>query len=88
MDPVRFILICLAGWLNNNQQEVIDYLREEVRVLREQAWTQTIAIYGRAAEPVGEKSQEDQIWKAQGNGDDRYSADLVGLASAIDSEEI
>ena len=36
MDPVRFILICLAGWLNKNQQDVIDYLREEVRVLREQ----------------------------------------------------
>ena len=36
MNPVLFIVICLAGWLNRNQQEVIEYLREEVRVLSEQ----------------------------------------------------
>ena len=35
MDPGRFILIFLAGWLNRDQQEVIEYLREEIRVLRE-----------------------------------------------------
>jgi hypothetical protein len=29
MDPGRFILICLAGWLNREQQEVIEYLREK-----------------------------------------------------------
>ena len=32
---MRFLLICLAGWMNRNQQQVIEYLREEVRVLRE-----------------------------------------------------
>jgi len=35
MDAARFILICLAGWMNRNQQDVIEYLREEVRVLKE-----------------------------------------------------
>jgi len=35
MDPVRFILICVAGWMNRTQQDVIEYLREEGRVLRE-----------------------------------------------------
>ncbi len=35
MDPGRFILICLAGWLNREQQAVIEYLREEIRVLKE-----------------------------------------------------
>ena len=35
MDPLRFILICLAGWMNREQQAVIEYLQEEVRVLRE-----------------------------------------------------
>ena len=29
-------LICLAGWINRNQQNVIEYLQEEVQVLREQ----------------------------------------------------
>ena len=36
MDPLRFILICLAGWMNREQQTVIEYLKEEIRVLREQ----------------------------------------------------
>jgi hypothetical protein len=36
MDPFRLLLISLAGWLNQQQQDVIDYLEEENRVLREQ----------------------------------------------------
>ena len=35
-DPFRLWLISLAGWLNQHQQDVIDYLQEENRVLREQ----------------------------------------------------
>ena len=35
MDPNKFILLCLAGWLNREQQAVIDYQREEIRVLKE-----------------------------------------------------
>jgi hypothetical protein len=36
LDPFRFVLISLAGWMNEQQQFAIDYLREENRVLREQ----------------------------------------------------
>ena len=36
LDPFRLLLISLAGWLNQGQQDVIDYLLEENRVLREQ----------------------------------------------------
>jgi hypothetical protein len=36
MDPFRFVLIAVAGWMNQRQLQVIDYLREENRVLREQ----------------------------------------------------
>jgi putative transposase len=36
LDPFRLLLISLAGYLNQKQQEVIDYLQEENRVLREQ----------------------------------------------------
>ena len=31
----KFILIALAGWINRKQEEIIEYLREENRVLRE-----------------------------------------------------
>src|SRR5262249_8131355 len=36
IDPFRLLLISLAGWLNQRQQDVIDYLQQENRVLREQ----------------------------------------------------
>jgi hypothetical protein len=36
LDPFRFLLIALAGWMNQRQLLMIDYLREENRVLREQ----------------------------------------------------
>src|SRR6266481_3832224 len=36
LDPFRFVLIAVAGWMNQRQLQVIDYLREENRVLREQ----------------------------------------------------
>src|ERR1700692_209294 len=36
MPPLRFVLVALAGWMNQQQGEVIDYLHEENRVLREQ----------------------------------------------------
>ena len=35
MNPFAFLVICLAGWMNRNQQEVIEYSQEEVRVLKE-----------------------------------------------------
>jgi hypothetical protein len=29
LDPFRFVLIALAGWMNQRQLPMIDYLREE-----------------------------------------------------------
>src|SRR4026209_1943773 len=36
LDPFRFLVISVAGWMNQRQLLNIDYLREENRVLREQ----------------------------------------------------
>ena len=36
LDPVQFVLIAIAGWMNQRQEQMIEYLREENRVLREQ----------------------------------------------------
>ena len=35
ISPPLLLLSCLAGWLNREQQKVLDYLSEENRVLRE-----------------------------------------------------
>jgi len=36
LDPFRFFLVALSGWMNQRHLQMIDYLREENRVLREQ----------------------------------------------------
>src|SRR6516164_2207817 len=36
LDPFRLLLIAVCGWMNQQQLQLIDYLREENRVLREQ----------------------------------------------------
>ena len=40
--PLQFLLVALAGWINQQQRDVIDYLREENRVLREQLGTKRL----------------------------------------------
>src|SRR3982750_2369576 len=44
LDPFRFLLIALAGWMNQRQQLTIEYLREENRVLREQLGGQRLRL--------------------------------------------
>src|SRR5512133_2413769 len=36
LDPFQFVLVAVAGWMNQRQLQAIEYLREENRVLREQ----------------------------------------------------
>ena len=42
LDPFRFVVIVVAGWMNQKQQHAIEYLREENRVLREQLGTRRL----------------------------------------------
>src|SRR5437660_6899017 len=36
LDPFQFVLVAVAGWMNQRQQQTIEYLREENQFLREQ----------------------------------------------------
>ena len=36
LDPFSFLVVTIAGWMNQRQHQVIEYLVEENRVLREQ----------------------------------------------------
>jgi hypothetical protein len=36
VNGLQFFMICLVGWITRSQQNVIEYLQEEVKVLREQ----------------------------------------------------
>ena len=55
LDPFRFLLIAVAGWMNQHQLQVIDYLGEENRVLREQLGgpTRSPAAVGRWGQSSG-----------------------------------
>jgi hypothetical protein len=44
LDPFRLLLISLAGCLNQQQQEVIDYLQEENRMLHEQVGSKRLRL--------------------------------------------
>src|SRR5450759_4998876 len=45
LDPFRFVLLAVAGWMNQRQLQVIDYLREENRVLREQLGERRLLLH-------------------------------------------
>ena len=44
LDPFRLLVISLAGYLNQQQQEVIDHLQEENRVLHEQLGSRRLRL--------------------------------------------
>jgi hypothetical protein len=61
LSPLRLLLVTLAGWVNRHQQEVIDYLVEENRVLHEQLGGRRVRLHddqrrrlaGRASDSAG-----------------------------------
>src|SRR6516162_4487578 len=54
--PLAFFVLLFSGWVNRQQQEVIDYLLEENRVLRG-AGTPTPTPHRRPAPPPGRQRQ-------------------------------
>jgi hypothetical protein len=43
-SPLAFFLLLLSGWVNRDQQAVIDYLLEENRVLRAERWSRRLRL--------------------------------------------
>ena len=56
---VQFLMLALAGWVNRQQQDVIDYLREENRVLRAGLRGKRLRLsrYASALVPLPHRSQ-------------------------------
>jgi len=44
IQPFHLLVVALAGWLNRHQQNVIDYLIEENRVLKDQLEGQRLRL--------------------------------------------
>src|ERR1700758_3500181 len=45
VDPFQFLLVSIAGGMNQGQQQVIEYLRQENRVLREQLGNRRLRLH-------------------------------------------
>ena len=64
-DPFRFVLISAAGWMNQQQQQAIDYLREENKVLREQLGGRRLRFTGeqRRHWRPKQKDSAEALWR-------------------------
>ena len=62
--PLQYLIAALALWLNRQQQEVIDYLKEENRLLKEKLGDRKLHFTDaerRRLGPVGTKLQYEDI---------------------------
>ena len=60
--PLQFLLVLFAGWVSRHQQEMIEHLQEESRVLREQLGGKRVRFTNaqrrrltRLAKPIGRR---------------------------------
>ncbi len=55
--PLQYLLIVFAGWVNRQQLDVIDYLKEENRVLREMLGDQRLRFTDAQRRRLAEKAR-------------------------------
>ena len=57
LAPRQFLFLVFAGWVNRHQNQVIDYLMEENRVLREQLGTRRLRLTDAQRRRLAEKGR-------------------------------
>ena len=55
--PLKFLLMMWAGWVNRAQQDAIDYLKEENRVLREQVGNKRLRLTNTQRRRLAQKAK-------------------------------
>ena len=88
LDPFSFLVLSLAGWMNQHQQHVIHYLIEENRVLREQLGNRRMRFTDDQRRRLAVRAKKLGPAVVKGGRNDRDSGDLAGLAPKADREEI
>ena len=58
--PHTMLMMMLAGWINRHQQDMIEYLKAENKILREKLGKKTSAAQRRPATPTGRPGQKAQ----------------------------
>jgi len=88
LDPFQFLLVSIAGWMNRHQQQVIEYLQEENRVLREQLGNRRVLFNDDQRRRLAGRARG---LSRKAAGRDRHSGHseyLVSLASEADRPEV
>ena len=67
---LQFLVLTVAGWVNRHQEDVIDYLREENRILREQLGPATASAHRRPAPST--RGARQATWPARVDAGGRY----------------
>ena len=55
--PLKFLLLIWAGWVNRAQQNAIDYLKEENRILREQVGNKRLRLTNAQRRRLAQKAK-------------------------------
>jgi hypothetical protein len=87
LDPFRFVLISIAGWMNQQQQQAIDYLREEKWGAARAARRSPTSFHGRPASPARGASQRARPTRAAADPNDHHPWDSAGLALKADRSD-
>ena len=88
LDPFRFLLIALSGWMNQQQLQLIDYLGEENRVLREQLGEKRLRFNDDQRRRLAAKAKGSGRSFSEEAGHDCQARDAAGLASPADRAEV
>ena len=87
-QPLRFLLVALAGWINQQQREVIDYLQTENRVLRGQLGASRLRFTDDQRVRLAAKAKHLRRRVLQEIGTIVSPDTLLGMASAAHRSEI
>ena len=86
--PFSFVVTTIARWINRHQQQVIEYLREENRVLREQIGSQRLRFSNDQRRRLAAKAKKLGCKLLAVGGDHRYTRNTAIVASKIDRPQI
>ena len=88
LDPFQFVLIAVAGWMNQHQLQMIEYLREENRVLCEQLGERPLRLTNDQRRRLAARAKGLGREGSGRVGNDRDTGDAVALAPAVDCAEV
>ena len=86
--PLQILLFTISGWVNRRQQDMIAYLVEENRVLKEQSKGRKLRLTDDQRRRLAAKAKRLGRQSPESSGDDRHSGHLDAVASPANRTEM